>query len=350
MTRMQFGGGPEDVYLIPDSDGDLQAGGGAGVLFYSTETGSTAVTDLLDASLSPITTVVTSNGSDGRSPGQIKPFYGPDGVFELWASANGSPRFLMQASNLGSYVGPVKVDFTAHAAAANGHGTRLQDLVNVNTASIDAATNGQTIAYNSGSGLFVAATPAVGDMTLAGTQTVTGAKTHSSLLTLNAGELVKPASAAAVASTVQAAASQTANLVEWRDSANALKAYLDAAYRLVAPNTGRTVILWRAGTLTAAAGTMRWYNDLGVTLTIRSVRVNLGVASTSGTPTIDVNISGTTIYGTQANRPTLAVGSFTSGKNTGFTVSTINDGQYFSVDIDVNGTTSADLMVQIEVV
>lgn len=351
MTRMQFGSGPEDVYLVPDDDGDLHQGGGATVLFYSTESGANPITDLLDVNLSPVTSITTSTGSDSRAIGQIPPFLGPDGVFEMWASANGSPRFLMQASNLGSYLGPVKDQYTQHAAQSNGHGTRLQDLVGVSSG-VGSVTDGQTIIYQASSGLWIAGSAVAGgggDVTTNTTQTISGTKTFSSLQTFTGGQLSKPAVVSGQARILQALASQTGNVEEWRDSANTAKAWMTSAFALRAPNLGRTITFAKAGAVSTGVGSYRWYCDLGVTLTILSVRVNVGTASTSGTPTVDVNVNGTTIYSTQGNRPTVAVGAFTSGKNTGFSTTTITDGQYLTADIDVAGTGTADLIVQIEV-
>lgn len=353
MTRMQFGGGPEDVYLVDSDQNNLQPGAGATVLFYSGETGNNPITDLLDINLSPITSITTSNGSDGRAPGQIKPFYGPDGVFEMWASANGSPRFLMQASNLGSYLGPTKDQFTQHAAQPNGHGTKLQDLINVSS-TVASATDGQTIIYNASSGLWIAGSAVTGggggDVTTTTAQTISATKTFTAVQNFNAGAVLKPATAAGQASVVQALASQTGNVAEWRDSTGTAKAWMTSAFAINAPNTGRTVTFVKAGALATGTGTFRWYNDLGVSLTIRSVRASIGTASTSGTPTVDVLINGTTIYGTAANRPSIAVSSLTSGKNTGFSVATIAAGSYFTSDVVVAGTGAADLVVQIEVV
>lgn len=354
--RMQFGGGPEDVYLITDSDGDLQQGGGVSIFFYSTETGSNPVTDLLDANSSPITSITTSAGTDGRARGQIPPFQGPDGVYEMWAGAAGQPRFLMQASNLGGVLGPIRDQYLQHAAQSNGHGTRVQDLANVNSAAVDAATDGQALIYQSSSGLWIAGTVAggggggTGDVTLAGAQTFTGAKTFSALQTFTGGTLTKPISASGVGQIVQGLASQTGNVQEWRDSTNAVKAWLTSTFTLNAPNLGRTVTFAKAGAVSTGVGVYRFYNDLGVTLTIRSVRLTVGTASTSGAPTIDVNKNSTTIYSNQANRPTVAVSSLTSGKNVGFSVTTLADGDYLSADIDVAGTGTADLVVQIELI
>ena len=270
----------------------------------------------------------------------------------MWASANGSPRFLMQASNLGSYLGPVKDQYAQHAAQSNGHGTRLQDLVGVSS-SVGSVTDGQTIIYQAASGLWIAGSAVAGgggDVTTTTAQTISGQKTFSSLQTFTGGTLAKPASVSGQALILQALASQTGNVEEWRDSAGTAKAWMTSAFALNAPNVGRTVTFAKAGTVATGVGTYRFYNDLGVTLTIRSVRVNVGTASTSGTPTVDVNVNGTTIYGTQSNRPTVAVSAFTSGKSTGFSTTTLTDGQYLTADIDVAGTSTADLIVQVELV
>lgn len=354
MSRLQFGGGPEDVYLVPDANGNLHEGPGATVLFYSTETGSNPVTDLLDRNSSPITNITTSTGTDGRVPGQIPPFFGPDGVFEMWASAAGSPRFLMQASNLGSYLGPVKDQFTQHAAQPNAHGTKLQDLLNVATAA-GSATDGQALIYQGSSSSWIpgsaSSSNAPANMATTDTaQTVGGAKTFTGLETFTGGLVAKPSAIANQARILQALAGQTGNVEEWRDSTGAAKAWMTSAFAVNAPNLGRTVTFVKSGALATGTGTMRWWNDLGVALTIRSVRASVGTASTSGTPTVDVLSGGTTIYGTPANRPTIAVSSLTSGKNTSFSTTTIAAGGYLTADVVVAGTGAADLVVQVELV
>lgn len=156
MARMQFGGGPEDVYLIPDSEGDLQQAGGIAINLYTAETGGTAITDLQRLNGTAITYVTTSDGSDGRAIGAIAPFLGPDNVYEMWAGPSGQPRFLMQASNLGSALGGTAAALTAHISDINGHSTRLQDLLEVDSASVGAATNGQTLLYDASSGWWEA--------------------------------------------------------------------------------------------------------------------------------------------------------------------------------------------------
>jgi len=63
---------------------------------------------------------------------------------------------------------------------------------------------------------------------------------------------------------------------------------------------------------------------------------------------VDVNLNGTTIFGTQANRPTIAI-SGTTNKTTGMSVTSWADGDYLTVDVDQVGSTAAgaNLTVQI---
>jgi hypothetical protein len=105
------------------------------------------------------------------------------------------------------------------------------------------------------------------------------------------------------------------------------------------------------GTLAVIAGTHRLYNDSGVNWTITSVRASVGTAPAGASIIIDVNKNGTTIFTTQANRPTIAAASNTSGKVTNMNITTIADGEYLTVDIDQVGSTTSggDLTLQLEV-
>lgn len=101
------------------------------------------------------------------------------------------------------------------------------------------------------------------------------------------------------------------------------------------------------GAVSAGAGTARLYNDTTMTLTIAGVRASVGTAPT-GTPLIvDVHRNGTTIFPTQANRPTVAVGANTSGLVTTAEVTALNPGDYITVDVDQAGTGAQNLTVQI---
>lgn len=354
MARMMFGGGPEDVYLVLDAEGDLKPGGGYPAFFYDSETGGSQLVDLLTLTNQPTTYITTSTGTDGRASGQIPPFFGPDNLFEMWCSVNSSPRFLLQASNLGGFAGPLLNQLINHLSGGlNPHQTTVDSLADVNATSTNAATPGQALVMGP-SGLWIAGAAVSGggggsgDATLAGAQTFTGAKTFSAATALNGGTIAKPLTSSGVGLIVQGLSSQAGNLQEWKDSTGAVRSWVGADYGVYAPNSGRSITFSRAGALATGTGTFRWVNDTGIALTIRSVRVSLGTPSTSGTPTFDVNVDGTTIYTTQSGRPTVAVGASGSGKNTAFQVTKIPNGSYLTADVDVAGSGVADATIQID--
>jgi hypothetical protein len=104
-----------------------------------------------------------------------------------------------------------------------------------------------------------------------------------------------------------------------------------------------------AGAVTTRTGAQRVYNDSGRTRTIVAVRASVGTAPTGASLIVDVNKGGTTIFGTQSARPTIAVSTNTN-KSTGHTVTTWADGEYLTVDVDQVGSTVAgsDLAVTVE--
>jgi len=65
---------------------------------------------------------------------------------------------------------------------------------------------------------------------------------------------------------------------------------------------------------------------------------------------MDINKNGTTIFTTQANRPTIPISGFDSGRVTNMDVTALVDGDYFTADIDQIGSTvvGQDLLVFIE--
>jgi hypothetical protein len=104
------------------------------------------------------------------------------------------------------------------------------------------------------------------------------------------------------------------------------------------------------GAVTTRVGSHRLYNDTGATWTITAVRASVGTAPTGATLIVDVNKNGTTIFTTQANRPTIAVSTNTI-KRTNMNVTTVADGEYLTVDVDQVGSTVAgsNLIVQITI-
>ena len=73
---------------------------------------------------------------DGRAPGQLPIFEGPDDVYEMWTSINSSPRQLLVSTNIGSYLGPTKdqVDNLLGSGNTNPFGTTLTALLDVDGA------------------------------------------------------------------------------------------------------------------------------------------------------------------------------------------------------------------------
>lgn len=94
------------------------------------------------------------------------------------------------------------------------------------------------------------------------------------------------------------------------------------------------------GALVVQTGAHRFYNDSGVPLVVRAIRASVGTAPTGAAIILDVNKNGTTIYTTQANRPTIPISGFTV-KSTNPDVNTFADGDYITVDVDQIGSTVA---------
>lgn len=102
-----------------------------------------------------------------------------------------------------------------------------------------------------------------------------------------------------------------------------------------------------SGAVSVGTGRHRIYNDTEATLLIAGVRASVGVAP-SGLPLIiDVNRNGSSIFATQANRPSVAVGANTSGKVTTADVTSYAPGDWLTADVDQAGTGTQDLVVQI---
>lgn len=101
------------------------------------------------------------------------------------------------------------------------------------------------------------------------------------------------------------------------------------------------------GDLTVASGVFRLPVGSG-TWSITGVRATLGTAPDGADVIVDVNKNGTTIYGTPANRPTIADGTHAAAGGAA-SVTTVTDGDYFTVDVDQVGSTTpgADLVVAI---
>jgi hypothetical protein len=114
---------------------------------------------------------------------------------------------------------------------------------------------------------------------------------------------------------------------------------------------GRTHAGSISGTITTGTGKFTLYNDTGRSVVIRSVRISVTTAPTGSSIIADFNVNGSTIFSTQANRPTIAVSGTTSGAVTNMNTTAWANAQYLTVDIDQIGSTiaGADLTYQVEV-
>lgn len=302
------------------------------VTFFNARTGGTQYTDLaiaVDGS-GPTTSVTTGDGNGGVGVGEIPIFYGPDGILAMWASAAGQARKLIVAHDLAS------------AAASL---TLAQVFSKLQTFGPTGDVNEGRVA------LYAEATGQVADMLSAysGTDTGQGGVRQKTTAFNAAGELrLTAAKTTSVAMRVKGQTSQTANIVEHTDAAGTTVSWMapDGAWR--APNLGHVIAFFIAGNLTVATGKHRIYNDTGLTLTIRNVRASVNTAPTGAAIRVDVNKNGVTVFTTQTNRPNIAVSTNTS-KVSNMDVTTLADGDYLTVDVDVIGSTvaGADLAVTV---
>lgn len=98
------------------------------------------------------------------------------------------------------------------------------------------------------------------------------------------------------------------------------------------------LIMTREGILAATAGTLRFYNHLGSTITIINVQADINTAPTGANVIVDVHKDGVTIFTTQANRPEIAASNNSSGAEVP-DVTAWADGSYLTLDVDLIGST-----------
>lgn len=403
--RQPFGATLADfAYDIDGTTGDAEFVAGSTVAFWNDQQTGAQYTDLLDLDgVTAIDHVITSDGTDGYAVGTIPQLYGPPGVYMMWASADGGPRSLIVTPAAGDVAaaalaaaGTVAGNLTAHigSAPSNPHHVTVAMLDDVAIATTPA--NGAVLSYDTGTAKWIANTSsglnpasfvktaggsigqiANGDVTTqwlklllpAGDRTGTaapntisvqwnsgtdGAPVYQETFRLNEyGEFrLQPSATNRIAARIkQFSGSQTADLTQWTDFANVPLAWVTATGLIRAANLGRSLTFSIAGAVNTGVGGARIYNDTGATLVIRSVRASVGTAPTGASLIVDVNISGVTIFTTQANRPTIAAAGNTSGKVTNANVATIPDGSYFTIDVDQvgSGTHGSDLVVQVDV-
>lgn len=117
------------------------------------------------------------------------------------------------------------------------------------------------------------------------------------------------------------------------------------------PATMQSHVFSSTGSIAVETGVHRLYNNRSTAWVIAGVRASVGTAPTGAAVIIDININGSTIFTTQANRPTIAAAAQDSGYVTNMNTTSVPAGSYMTVDIDQVGSTipGANLTVQIEV-
>lgn len=103
------------------------------------------------------------------------------------------------------------------------------------------------------------------------------------------------------------------------------------------------------GTVAVATGAARM--PVMVSCTIVKARAMVGTAPTGASLIVDLNKNGTTVFTTQANRPTIAISGNDSGAGTTPDVTSLVAGDYLTADVDQVGSTvaGADLVVLVQI-
>jgi len=112
--------------------------------------------------------------------------------------------------------------------------------------------------------------------------------------------------------------------------------------------SGNTLAIFSfPGVIAPLTGTARLYMGSGIT--IQRIIASVSVAPAGASVILDVNRNGTTIFTTQANRPTIPIGGFVDLSSVP-DVTTALGGDYLTIDVDQVGSVTAgsDLVVQVE--
>lgn len=384
-TRHPFGGGIADWVFAPDSNHVPVLSAGAAITAWSSQQGGTQITNLSvdPAGATPVTGVLTSDGTDGYAYGEIPIFYGPEDVTVLWLSADGGPRTAVGSIDSAGLAGAVSTQLAQHVSAVNPHQTRLGDLADTSFPSTLPAgavpvwnVTTQLWEISTASGLNPNLFVQVGggsvvrvpeaDVVTVGQEWRSPAGDRSAAPNLwqaswNSGSAGVPAWALAaylngygelrarsprdlgIPFRIERRSSgATGDLFQVVNEVGAVLAWINSKGHLRAPNLGRSIPFTAVGTLTANPGKFVWFNDTGADLVLRSIRFWLDTVGTT-TSTFDVNDNGTTLY--PSGKPSLASGVQTVQLSTAFTIVA---GHRITIDVDAAGTGAKDLTAQLE--
>lgn len=261
-------------------------------------------------------------------------------------------RLPVPGSDIGTW-GDILNDFLSAQHNADGtHNLALGQLTNVDTT---GAANGQVLKFNGSTWVAGADLSGGGDPTMGGD--LSGTASNAQIV---AGAITDAKIAAGAAISQSKVANLTSDLggkinSSEKGAANGV-AQLDGSGKivpgqLVSANITKLLPYSYTGNLAVSSGTFRLYNDMGSNWTVSGVRASVGVAPAGASIIIDVNKNGTSLFTTQANRPTIVAASNTSGNVTNMDVTTVAPGDYLTIDIDQIGSATAgsDLTVQLEV-
>lgn len=141
--RHPFGGSIADYVFAADGAGVVSVAGGAVIQLWNARTGGTQYTDLTEdqAGTVPLAAVVSAtSGTPGYDVGDIRQFYGPVGVWLMWASADGGPRKLMFANDT-----PTVAGGAVPASTATAKGDLLLAAGSGDVRRLPVGTNGQVL-------------------------------------------------------------------------------------------------------------------------------------------------------------------------------------------------------------
>lgn len=120
-TRHPFFGGSADWAFDTDGTGAVLRTAGAAITLWNARTGGTQHTDLsLEADGStPVTGVLTSDGTDGYLLGDVPIVFGPDDVVGMWYSADGGPRKFVATTDVAALAAATAASLTALLASGD---------------------------------------------------------------------------------------------------------------------------------------------------------------------------------------------------------------------------------------